>query len=85
MPGRRAFLKKRVVRLSREAHDSLKKQLESFKEKFGREPGPDDPIFFDPDYDVPRPLTESKLRKGLSEAVRKAGFDVNRVLSAFGL
>ncbi len=41
-------------------------------------------VFFDPDYEVPTPLTESKLRKELSEAARKAGLDVNRVLSAFG-
>ena len=34
--------------------------------------------------DVPIPLSEFKLRKELSEAARKAGLDVNRVLSAFG-
>jgi len=77
-------LKKRVAKLSREAHDRLKKHHESFIEKFGREPGPGDPLFFDPDYDVPTPLTESKLRKELSEAARKAGLDINRVLNAFG-
>ena len=77
-------MKKAVAKLSREAHASLKKQHEAFKEKFGREPGSDDPLFFDPDYDVPTPLTESKLRKELSEAARKAGLDINRVLSAFG-
>jgi hypothetical protein len=48
-------LKKTVVKLSREVHDRLKKQHETFKEKFGREPGPGDPLFFDPDYDVPTP------------------------------
>ncbi len=77
-------MKKRVARLSRKAHEGLKKQHESFVEKFGREPGPGDPLFFDPDYDVPVPLTEAKLRRELSEAARKAGLDVNRVLSAFG-
>lgn len=27
---------------------ALKGQLDAFRQKFGREPGPDDPIFFDP-------------------------------------
>ena len=77
-------MKKTVVRLNREAHDSLKKQFQSFIEKFGREPGPGDPLFFDPDYDVPTPLNSSKLRSELTKAARKAGLDVERVLSAFG-
>ena len=70
--------------MDKELHEAIKRQLESFKEKFGREPGPDDPLFFDPDCDVPIPLSELKLRRELSEAARKAGLDVKRVLSAFG-
>jgi hypothetical protein len=31
----------------------LEAQLEAFREKFGRDPGPGDPVFFDPDKDVP--------------------------------
>lgn len=62
----------------------IRQQLESFKEKFRQEPGPDDPLFFDPDCDVPIPLSELKLRKELLEAARKAGLDVNRVLGTFG-
>ena len=77
-------MKKAVAKLSREAHASLKKQHEAFKEKFGREPGSDDPLFFDPDYDVPTPLADSKLRRELTKAVRKAGLDVERILNAFG-
>ena len=57
---------------------------ESFKEKFGREAGPDDPLFFDPDCDVPTPLTVSKVKRDLIEAARKAGLDVDRVLSGLG-
>jgi hypothetical protein len=76
---------KKVIKMDKELHEAMIQQLESFKEKFGREPGrPDDPLFFDPNCDVPIPLTQSKLRKELSEAARKAGIDVNRVLSAFG-
>jgi hypothetical protein len=78
-------LMKKVIRMNKGLHEAMiQQQLESFKEKFGREPGPDDPLFLDPDCDVPIPLSESKLRKELSEAAQKAGLDVNRVLSAFG-
>ena len=77
-------MKKKVIKMDKELHKAIRQQLESFKEKFGREPGPDDPLFFDPDCDVPIPLSELKLRKELSQAARKAGLDVNRVLSAFG-
>jgi hypothetical protein len=76
---------KKVIKMHKEPDETMiRQQLESFKEKFGREPGPDDPLFFDPDCDVPIPLSELKLRKELSEAARKAGLDVNRVLRAFG-
>ena len=77
-------MKKKVIKMNKILHEAMMQQQESFVEKFGREPGPDDPLFLDPDCDVPTPLTESKLRKELSEAARKAGLDVNRVLSAFG-
>jgi len=75
---------KKVIKIDKELNEAIRQQLESFKEKFGREPGPDDPLFFDPDCDVPTPLTEAKVKRGLAEAARKAGLDVNRVLSAFG-
>ncbi len=52
-------MKKRVDRLNRETYESLRRQHEAFKEKFGRQPIPGD---FDPDYDVSTPLSESKLR-----------------------
>ena len=74
-------MKKRVKKLTCEAYDSLKTQRKSFIEKFGREPSPGDPIFFDPDYDVPTPLTASKLRSELTKAAGKAGLDVERVFS----
>ena len=75
---------KKMIKIDKELYQAIRQQLESFRKKFGREAGPDDPLFFDPDCDVPIPLSESKLRKELSEAARKAGLDVNRVLSAFG-
>jgi hypothetical protein len=46
-------------------------QRERFREKFGRDPGPDDPVIFDPDADEPRPLDVDKamaeMLAGLTE------------------
>ena len=36
-------------RMPFEAPDAIACQFEAFRKKFGRDPGPDDPIFFDPD------------------------------------
>jgi hypothetical protein len=59
----------RSVPLKAEARDELDKavaaQREKFIAKFGREPGPDDPIFFD--------LDEDKLRDDTANAMRAAG------------
>jgi hypothetical protein len=51
----------------------LRALRESFIKKFGREPGPDDPLIFDPDCDTPVPLNEEKLRAVTLEAMRAAG------------
>jgi len=39
-----------------EIRDGLLKQREAFVAKFGREPGPNDPVFFDPSKDTPTPI-----------------------------
>jgi len=70
--------------MDKELHEAIRQQLESFKEKFGREAGPDDPLFFDPDCDVPTSLTEAKVKRELVEAARKAGLDVHRILRGLG-
>ena len=44
---------KREIKLSKEAARALRKQLKAFRKKFGRDPNPDEPIFFDPSKDVP--------------------------------
>ena len=56
-------------------HQALHEQKKAFMEKFGREPGPDDPVFFDPDKDVPTPIGRDQLDTGLEKAIRDAGFD----------
>ncbi len=75
---------KKAYKLDQESYEAIVQQLKLFKEKFGREPGPKDPIFFDPDCDVPTPLSEAKLKRGLIEAALKAGLNVGKVLRAFG-
>jgi hypothetical protein len=50
----------------------------AFREKFGRDPGPDDPVFFDPDADEPVPLTGKAWDDGLTamaQAAAEAGVD----------
>lgn len=51
------------------------RQREAFIEKFGREPGPDDPVFFDPDADEPRELDLESYEKDLAEAMAAARID----------
>jgi hypothetical protein len=52
----------RVVKLDERAMEILDLQLQAFRTKFGREPGPDDPVFFDPEADEPRPLDREKYQ-----------------------
>lgn len=51
----------------------LESARKDFIRKFGREPGPDDPILFDPDADIPQPMDEAKLRRDMIAAFKQAG------------
>lgn len=42
------------ISMSEEMVIAMEQQKRAFKEKFGREPGPNDPIFFDPNADTPQ-------------------------------
>ncbi len=66
---------KRGIKMGDELSEVLMGQYESFIKKFGREPGPEDPVFFDPDCNVPTPLAAAKLRMKLTELAHEAGFD----------
>jgi hypothetical protein len=55
-----------------------------FVEKFGREPLPTEPLFCDPDFDVPTAYTEKKLRAICIQAAKDAGLDVIRFLYTLG-
>ena len=77
-------MKKKTMKIDPEIMAELEEQLKAFKEKFGREPGPNDPVFFDPDADAPQPISIEKLRAVVIEAARKAGLDPARALRTFG-
>lgn len=62
-----------VVKLSPEGMGALEAQRETFKKKFGRDWGPSDPIFFDPDCDVPTPMSATKVQAEVLRALEKSG------------
>ncbi len=70
------------ISMTQEFEEELNKQRKKFIEKFGREPGPDDPIFFDPDADTPQPYPEEKFTETIVESMREAGVD-ERLINAY--
>jgi len=65
----------RTVEMTPEVADALRQQKQSFKEKFGRDPDPNDPLFFDPDADTPQEMSGEKIDEVAIEAMVKAGID----------
>jgi hypothetical protein len=59
-----------------EVDETIKKQMQRFKEKFGRDPGPDDPLYFDPDKETPEAMTDEKVKKILVESMMSVGIDL---------
>jgi len=74
--------RRKTVPIDADLADALRGQREAFVEKFGREPGPEDPLFFDPDCDTPRPLHHDKVQGEMVEAMVAAGIDP-RLIYAF--
>jgi hypothetical protein len=58
-------------------HEQLREMMESqarrFRDKFGRDPRPEDPIFFDPDADEPLPRELDTVAREMTEGLRQAG------------
>jgi hypothetical protein len=44
----------------------------AFAKKFGRFPGDEDPVFFDPKANTPQPLNPDRVLRGMPEAMAKA-------------
>jgi hypothetical protein len=76
VPGEHA----RTIRLNEGAVEALEQQRQLFIERFGREPGPNDPVFFDPDEDEPTEITperRAELMAQFQEAADAAGLDID--------
>jgi hypothetical protein len=73
--GRKKKLPRGVVPMTPRVHEALLEQRKAFIEKFGREPDPNDPVFFDPDKDIPTQMDPARLDADLEKAIRDAGFD----------
>lgn len=67
----------RLVKMNPEMHAALQEQIQRFRDKFGREPGPDDPVFFDPDSDTPQPYSAASMEEIAQE--------INRAMGAAGI
>jgi hypothetical protein len=61
------------VAITERTREILESQRQRFREKFGRDPGPHDPVFFDPDATDPVPMSAVKIEADVLEAMRKAG------------
>jgi hypothetical protein len=55
-----------------ELSETLKDQVAAFRAKFGRDPGPDDPLLFDPNADEPTLLSVHAWHDSLDELIGKA-------------
>ncbi len=76
------------IKLTPKAARAIRQQLRMFKKKFGREPGPNDPLFFDPDFDVPIRLSEEKFEAEFMIAARKSSLSeeqISRLCLRFGI
>ncbi|MGW7515156.1 hypothetical protein ACWGJ2_06135 [Streptomyces sp. NPDC054796] len=61
-----------------EIQKGLRHQKEAFREKFGRDPEPGDPLFFDPDADEPTRLTKEyvdNMMLDMAERAVELGYD----------
>jgi hypothetical protein len=77
--GRRRIHFEPGTTAAEETFGMLAEQEQRFREKFGRDPGPDDPIFFDPDpdpdpdADEPRPFPVERLEAETVKVMQQVG------------
>jgi hypothetical protein len=72
----------RRIKITSDLAEALAVQDQAFQEKFGREPSPEDPIFFDPDANQPRFMTEAQMKEihnEMCDAMLMAGIDPAKV------
>ncbi len=61
------------IPLAPEAVAAMKNLREAFIQKFGRPPGPDDLVFFDPEADTPRPMPPDRAHQEIRELLVASG------------
>lgn len=64
---------RRTIRLTPAALEVFEELARRFEAKFGRPPGPEDPIFFDPDADEPRPMPAAIVEAAMTKAMHAVG------------
>ena len=72
---RREAHRRREIRLDPESVDMLAEQQRRFEEKFGRPPGPNDPVFFDPNASTPQPIDLADFMADTTKLLEEAGLD----------
>src|SRR5262245_52705467 len=70
--GRKRRKVDRVAKMTPVVEEALRHQLDAFRKKFGRDPGPNDPVLFDPDADVPTPMSLADYDDEVLAAMNKA-------------
>lgn len=71
--SRRRKPKTRPLDLKAETAKAMRENREAFHKKFGRDLGPGDPVFFDPDANTPQPMSLVKVQAETLAAMTKAG------------
>jgi hypothetical protein len=68
----------KIIPINHETAEIIAQQKKSFREQFGREPGPGDPLFFDPGVAAPQFLSDEstdEIWKRLLQAAGDSGID----------
>jgi hypothetical protein len=68
----------KIIPINHETAEIIAQRKKLFREQFGREPGPDDPLFFDPGVAAPQFLSDEstdEMWKSLLQAAGDSGID----------
>jgi hypothetical protein len=60
-------------------------RFKAFCDRFGREPLPDEPLYFDPEADTPVQASPSEVQLQLDDACRKAGIAPSMLANVWNL
>jgi hypothetical protein len=62
-----------------------RQRFKAFEQKFGRLPGPQEPLFFDPHADFPLLASPAEIREQLIAAAGAIGIEASRLLRRLGM